>query len=136
MDQVHAAQLRGLEQSQEEIGENEAKFAFWIEGVKEVGGEEWTRRDSCDEKVQAKNRGWIKKRRVPLYNVERGYLLVEERLDWQVASICLFAISLHRSLNMPTTIVPIGDMDDFLSLDSCHLSLDRKCFNWVEFLLV
>lgn len=37
------------------------------------------------KKFRAKNRGWIKKRRAPLYNVERGYLLVEEGLNWQVA---------------------------------------------------
>lgn len=78
MDQAHATQLRG------EIGESESEFTCWIECFKEVGGGEWTGRDSCDEKFRAKNRGWIKKRRAPLYNVERGYL-VEEGLNWQMA---------------------------------------------------
>ena len=48
MDQAHATQLRG------EIGESESEFTGWIECFKEVGGEEWTGRDSCDEKVQGK----------------------------------------------------------------------------------
>nr|POF01823.1 hypothetical protein CFP56_06204 [Quercus suber] len=78
------------------------------------------------KKFRAKNKGWIEKRRAPLYNVERGYLLVEEGLNWQVASICLFSISLHRSLNMQATTVPIGDMDPLLRGYSCHLSLTES----------
>ena len=72
------------------------------------------------KKSRAKNRGWMEKRRATLYNVEREYFLAEEGLNWQVASICLFAISLYRSLNVPGTVVPIGDIDDFLSLEVIH----------------
>ncbi|XP_050256735.1 uncharacterized protein LOC126702132 [Quercus robur] len=72
------------------------------------------------KKSRAKNRGWMEKRRATLCNVEREYFLAEEGLNWQVASICLFSISLYRLLNVPGTVVPIGDIDDFLSLEVIH----------------